>query len=245
MDVLEQQNDVVESVSPNEPIDDLTRSELNSFKGKWKWVLFNIVMAVIVALVVALGTVWGYQISHDKVFTVKDIDLETQYIPWETFGNYALYTDYLEPLFNKIGFYSTKVPGVDREKEQYYRYSDDTTFVDTQFGGYVEIPDSRYAVGFSYELYKPAAYDNNDYGRCSLEIYFGEADKYRSYSVENGESFRKSISIGTIYTYTVDFQQESDHLKNCTNTDIYEALQTFFDQPDIREKMLLDKLANG
>lgn len=207
---------------------------------------------IIILLVCVSMILTGCQITtrSNQPFTIPDINLKSQNIPYDAFKSNELYDNYLKPLFLELGF-NEEGAVFNGSVLSSSRY--DTLNPYRTFTGKFEIPNSRYYIFFEYSirwLDKVDDYvltdslDVVDSG-YRLSFYFNSGgkrfdvfDEHKGFTTEN--VINNTGSIYGMYNYLSNiFQYER------TTLEIYDKLKEIFNDPDIKEKLLIEKQAQN
>ena len=211
----------------------------------------------------------GCKQQTDKPFTIKETKITHKIIPYESFQSEAFYEEYLKPLMLEVGFKEEDAYLKASEKKSKYVYYSDNSLVQTDYNSYgrFEIPNSRYVLGFQYKLSNITAakdfYSEKkiypDIGCDAYSYYalfitlnektdtddgdgahggaYGEEKVFSDFASIGGFSGKGPYSGYDPTCYI--FSQKH------TTDEIYEKLWEYFDSPDVKEKLLIEKQANS
>ena len=102
----------------------------------------------------ALISLAGCSLLPCRPFTIKKTKITSKKIPYEAFQSEEFYEEYLKPLMLEVGFKEDDAYLKASEKKSKYVYYSDNSLVETEYNSYgrFEIPNSRYVLGFQYQL---------------------------------------------------------------------------------------------
>lgn len=220
---------------------------------------FISLVSMIILLILVVVTVLLLNPTNDKPFEVKDIKLDRQEIPYDSLKSEEFFDDYLKPLMLQVGFEDaycgeTKYTS---SKEQYrdgsLKQNESVTI------GRFEIPNSRYVLGFTYKIGWISEGNHNSVaggitiGSSYYYLYFNLNQKTESFDGNGGEAYGTEIlsdfdafspkDVGT-GTFSGHDPTARIFATPKTNIEIYEKLKEYFEQPNIKEKLLIERQVN-
>lgn len=208
------------------------------------------------------------QTDRDRPFTIKKTKITSKKIPYEAFQSEEFYEEYLKPLMLEVGFKEDNAYLKASKKKSKYVYYGDNSLVQTDYTGYgrFEIPNSRYVLGFEYKLINLTAakdfysesmiFSDIGCGACSYYALLIKLNEKTDTNDGDG-AYGGAYGAETIFTDIAAFDgffgkgTYSGYDPTCyifsqehTTDEIYEKLREYFDNPDIKEKLLIEKQAN-
>ena len=204
----------------------------------------------------------------DRPFTIKKTKIASNKIPYEAFQSEEFYEQYLKPLMLEVGFKEDNAYLKASEKKSKYVYYSDNSLVQTNYNSYgrFEIPNSRYVLGFQYQLTNLTdAKDFYSESKIYSDIGCGANSYYALFIILNKKNdtndgdgaYSGAYGAETIFKDFASFGgfsgkgTYSGYDPTCyifsqehTTDEIYEKLREYFDNPDIKEKLLIEKQAN-
>ena len=229
------------SKSENVSLDKALPSAKKSvFKRIFKTTASKIIAVIlsIAVLVTGIGLIISNTIdAANTPFTIKNVELKDLYIPYDTFKSNDFFELYLKPVFVEAGFKEEDAyfSGTDFESEGAEYYGGKFTGNKYYSSGKFDIPNSRYALGFSYKL---TLFSNVNYAAVySADSYYSLYIKLNEKTSEyNGAGASSSSGGFEIFSGSIGIEPGT--------VELYEKLKEYFDQPDIKEKLLIEKQAN-
>lgn len=211
----------------------------------------------------------GCNLLTGRPFTIKETKITSKKIPYEAFKSEEFYEEYLKPLMLEVGFKKKDAYLKASEKESKYVYYSDRSLVETYYNSYgrFEIPNSRYVLGFQYML--TTLTDAKDFYSeseiypdigCGAHSYYGLFIilNEKTSSFEGNGAYSGAYGAEKIFSDLASFGGFSGKgtysgydptcyifLREHTTDEIYEKLKSYFDDPHIKEKLLIEKQANS
>ena len=225
---------------------------------------------VVITLFISLT---GCNQQSDKPFTIKETKITHKIIPYESFQSEEFYEEYLKPLMLEVGFKEDNAYLTTCENKSFYVYYSDNSLVETDYNCYgrFEIPNSHYVLGFQYRLSKLT--DAKDfhskkenfpdivgsaYG-CGAHSYYDLIIKLnKKTDTDDGNGAYGGAYGWRVFSDFASFDGISEQdtysgydptcyifSQKHTTDEIYEKLWEYFDSPDVKEKLLIEKQANS
>lgn len=219
------------------------------------------IISLLFSLICVIGCLAGCN-RYNKFFSIKEVKIKSKTIPYSAFESEVFYEEYLKPIMLKAGFKEKNCFFSGTEKVEKCVGYRDKSLKQTEYTscGRFEIPNSRYVLGFEYKIIRLSA--SNDYEKETLALdleafpfsYYGfcinlnkKTDTYEG----NGDGYGTVVfNDGAIKycdsrsTFSVDDPVVSIFSEEHTTTEIYEFIKTYFDDPDIKEKLFVEQQIN-
>lgn len=219
------------------------------------------IICLLLSLICVIGCFSGCN-RYNKWFSIKEVNIELEVIPYSAFESEAFYEDYLKPIMLKAGFKEKNCFFEETEIIKKYVGYKDKSLMQTEYTscGRFEIPNSSYVLGFEYKIVRLSA--SNDYEKETLIPDLGafpfsyycldinlnkKTDTYEGNGTGGGYGsvvfsgcdiikFFESRSTFSGYDPTAHIFSE-EH----TTTEIYEFIKNYFDDSDIKEKLFIEQ----